>query len=428
MRLYAEATTFDEEKLLEDIESKRQTFTDQPSPPYAVGDLWLQGENGDIMVCKTARASGSYTESDWERASKYTDDEGLSKWIEKDYAETIKEIGEQIDGKAETYFQEEDPSLNWSTESKPDHKGDLWYRTTDATTWYYTGGAWVQQNVPDAVFDQIDGKSRIWTTQPVPPYFVGDLYFSSATSDILTCMKARTEGESFTSADWVKRNKYTDDELAKSKNKTFYADNDHRPTGTAVGDIWYRTDDNNQPYRWDGSAWVTVRDGTIETAAGTASKFIAELTNGIFVHPESSQAADKSPSTGTGVWITDAISIIRAGLSFLWAGVENSIAKIRLGLVTAGHVILNASGMEVYKDANTKVAEFGASVTLGPSGTHQVRINDQTIEFVEQGKTMAYMAEDKGYFTNMEVGDAMYIGNYSLRQNNEKKLVIGRRR
>ena len=53
---------------------KRRIFVSQPTPPYEVGDLWVEGSNGDIKKCKTARASGSYTASDWELASKYTDD------------------------------------------------------------------------------------------------------------------------------------------------------------------------------------------------------------------------------------------------------------------------------------------------------------------------------------------------------------------
>lgn len=55
-------------------DSKAKVFTSTPTVPYKVGDLWVQGTNGDVMKCKTARASGSYTSSDWEKASKYTDD------------------------------------------------------------------------------------------------------------------------------------------------------------------------------------------------------------------------------------------------------------------------------------------------------------------------------------------------------------------
>ena len=55
-------------------DSKAKVFTTTPTVPYKVGDLWVQGTTGDVMKCKTARITGSYTTSDWEKASKYTDD------------------------------------------------------------------------------------------------------------------------------------------------------------------------------------------------------------------------------------------------------------------------------------------------------------------------------------------------------------------
>lgn len=63
-------------------ESKRRVFTTTalPTPPYDAKDLWVQGENGDIMVCVTPKAAGTTASaSDWEKASKYTDDTAAQK-------------------------------------------------------------------------------------------------------------------------------------------------------------------------------------------------------------------------------------------------------------------------------------------------------------------------------------------------------------
>lgn len=58
---------------------KRRVFVTTPTPPYDVGDLWVGGSKGDIKKCKTAKAEGqSYAASDWELASKYTDDSSLN--------------------------------------------------------------------------------------------------------------------------------------------------------------------------------------------------------------------------------------------------------------------------------------------------------------------------------------------------------------
>ena len=55
-------------------DSKRRVFYEQPVAPYEKGDLWVQGETGDILRCKTPRIVGSFLQSHWVLASKYTDD------------------------------------------------------------------------------------------------------------------------------------------------------------------------------------------------------------------------------------------------------------------------------------------------------------------------------------------------------------------
>lgn len=56
--------------------SKCRVFVVQPTPPYDTGDMWNQGQNGDILTCVVARGEGaSFVESDWQKLNKYTDDE-----------------------------------------------------------------------------------------------------------------------------------------------------------------------------------------------------------------------------------------------------------------------------------------------------------------------------------------------------------------
>lgn len=56
-------------------DNKRRVFTVQPTTPYDAGDLWsTNGSLGDLMLCIQTKAVGSYLVSDWDKASKYTDD------------------------------------------------------------------------------------------------------------------------------------------------------------------------------------------------------------------------------------------------------------------------------------------------------------------------------------------------------------------
>ena len=195
---------------------KGRIFVNQPTPPYSVGDLWFDSAQSEIMTCMTARASGSFRAADWVKRNKYTDDSAFQAF-QTQYNETITAVQGQLDQKAETYYQAiAGIAVAGVTvigiSGGSGHGGDLWYRTSDNTTWFYdeNQNTWVQQDVPDEVFDKIDGKAQIFIAQPYPPYNVGDLWFNSAQSEIMTCVTARPSG-SFVSSDWEKRNKYTDD-------------------------------------------------------------------------------------------------------------------------------------------------------------------------------------------------------------------------
>lgn len=60
-------------------DNKRRVFVNTPTTPYDVGDLWVQGVNGDIMRCQTAKTKDqSYATTDWIKASKYTDDTAVN--------------------------------------------------------------------------------------------------------------------------------------------------------------------------------------------------------------------------------------------------------------------------------------------------------------------------------------------------------------
>ena len=203
-------------------DQKRRVFVTTPYPPYDVGDLWVGDDTSDLMRCQTARSSGNFNSSDWIKAVKYTDNSDLYDFISGEYQESISNLQEQSDQKAETWYQATDPSSGWSESEKEKHNGDLWYNTSAQKTYIYNGTSWeeTKSNPPDDVFDQIDGKAQIFVNQPSPPYNVGDLWFNSSTSDIMTCIVSRQSG-AYTASDWEKRNKYTDDSYAETLNQEF---------------------------------------------------------------------------------------------------------------------------------------------------------------------------------------------------------------
>jgi hypothetical protein len=213
--------------------AKKRIFGAEPVPPYDIDDLWVQGGAGDILKCQKAKAEGaSYDADDWVRASKYTDDSAITTFIKGVFADTIESLQEQLDGKIQTWSQDTDPALEWTeTEEIPwtdvdgnsildvggneilivwekgkyIHKGDLWQNTANNTRWRWDGNKWVEQEVPDYLFDKIDGKAAVYFEQPKPPYNMGDFWVTSKAdgeASIKTAVRSRSDG-AFTDTDWI---------------------------------------------------------------------------------------------------------------------------------------------------------------------------------------------------------------------------------
>jgi predicted nucleic acid-binding Zn-ribbon protein len=61
-----------------------------------------------------------------------------------------------------------------------------------------------------------------------------------------------------------------------TKARTFFQDD--APTATAIGDLWFDTNDSNKVYRWNGSAWVEARDGGISGNATAITNLTTRVT------------------------------------------------------------------------------------------------------------------------------------------------------
>ncbi|MDD4095926.1 MAG: dockerin type I domain-containing protein, partial [Oscillospiraceae bacterium] len=108
------ATTYDAGY---DPATKRRVFTETPTTPYDIGDLWSGGSTGDLKYCSTARASGSYVAGDWTLATKYTDN---------------------------TVANAKNTVFNQASQPTATREGDIWV-DTDANNKVYvwSGAAWI---------------------------------------------------------------------------------------------------------------------------------------------------------------------------------------------------------------------------------------------------------------------------------------------
>ena len=164
---------------------------------------------GVSYIFRNLKITEGNKETGWSQAP-----EDTSEYVDN----LLQDLKTQVDGKIETWSQTTDPALSWTTtELKTQHTGDLWYNTADKITKRWNGTQWVVLENAEAknATELAKTKKRVFTGTPITPYDVGDLWITdlSSTGDIKVCKVARAVG-SYTSTDWVKAVKYTDDTFA----------------------------------------------------------------------------------------------------------------------------------------------------------------------------------------------------------------------
>lgn len=235
------------------VEKKARIFYTRPTAPYNKGDLWVQGQAGDILVSIQDRPELAYpdfVETDWQKAGKYTDDTGLREFVRNQYLPTINEMQLQIDGKLELYYSANNPALLWKIEEYETHIGDQWYNVTNKQLYKFERISYTVEGRPETpagaegiIYDDnnayayywakienaeaiaaaqaaaeaqttADSKRTVFVAEPKAPYYVGDLWLKGidstgkAAGGLWRCIKDNTVTNSFNSNDWVEATYY----------------------------------------------------------------------------------------------------------------------------------------------------------------------------------------------------------------------------
>lgn len=258
-------------------------------------------------------------------------------------------IQNQIDGVIETWFSNGVPTLNnypassWITgDDKEKHLGDLYFDNDSGLAYRFsknTDGSYYWNDKVDSATakalaaaakaqDTADGKRRVFTSQPVPPYDKGDLWvnatYPAGTTaltrdpstgkyylDILRCGSAKAAGGSFAIGDWGLASNYTDDTLAQAAKKA--ADAAQKAADDAQADADEAKD------RLDG--WAA--DSVISPTEKQAIKDEIARIDGDKAHIEAEYARY---SLGAPTVYTAAYTAYRAQLVALSASTPENIA------------------------------------------------------------------------------------------------------
>lgn len=218
-------------------------------------------------------------------------------------------------------------------------------------------------------------------------------------------------------------NAATSDQV-NAKNKTFYQNDE--PTNPingyslVAGDIWFDLNDNNKQYRWSGSAWQAVQDGTIVTAYNAAIAAQNAVQNKL----------NKSAATITDV--NNNITAINAnGIQLFATGSTDTSAT---SVPSSGNrIIINYQGIQAYDSqgpsfqllAGGGTATFRGSIESGSTitGARLQTTTDSNFGSIRIG----YSAEGLGVGSTLELvgGNGAVYGQLYNFANNEVILRHG---
>jgi phage minor structural protein len=288
-----------------------------------------------------------------------------TKELESYTTQITDDLQNQIDNKITTYYQDTMPHSEYI--NIPDNAeynkyiGDLWYDTTstEKKTYRYTknqNGAnfdyiWEELEISKEIFDTIDGKRTVYTSQPtsykardllIPntPFTVGVKTFNAQEIYIAT-----TDNTSFNENDWILAVKYTDDTRAieAENNAKNYTDNTAVLKDVDYNNVQINPIDGVKVSHTDGSTSKINGDG-VEVRGGNVT--IYDENNRLVMD---GRGVNPLETSGWGV---------TTGLTF---EVQSITDKNYIDIYTTQDINAQAAGFYIYLN---DVSQLGSSGTI----------------------------------------------------------------
>lgn len=487
------------------VNTTRGVYLDKDGQ-MAVGDSnnfvkYYKDQNGDyrLEISASSISFGSNKKSietaiDELTESSQTNSEDLTNYMTTVNSE-LENLHGQIDGSIMTWFYEYEPTNSnvpaseWNTtDLKNIHLGDLFYNTITGYCycWQVQNNTYSWSRITDvdvtkalsdaaAAKDTADSKRRVFVSTPTPPYEVGDLWSQGSSGDLMRCKTARTAGQSYTSSDWEKASKYTDDTTANAAQagvnaletrvksaETSIEQNSEaitlRATKTELTAV-QTTAENAKTTAETAKTTAETAQTTAETAQTTADGFetrisyaetnieqnaeqialrataddidntnatVAELESQLNLQAESIAALIRNGSDGSLVK-QDANGLYYFDIS----GIETSVSdntnklneldstttKLEKDVVDLAEI---TEYVRVYTDENDKPC-----IELGEGdSSFKLKITNEQIQFIDGQAVPAYISNQKLMIEKAEVHNELRFGNFVWRERDNGNMGL----
>ena len=168
-----------------------------------------------------------------DKAQKYYSEtqakDALKNFVNGEYLDDIQTLKRQIDQSAQTHIQPTDPAEEWTDEDmRHTHISDIWWNNSNTEISGVPAGAtaiyqskdgkyyWEVTPVPKSLFDEIDGKARLFVSKP-EKYSKNDIWIlesdytlDSVVYPIGTIVIATESSDTFNATHWEKKDTYAD--------------------------------------------------------------------------------------------------------------------------------------------------------------------------------------------------------------------------
>lgn len=159
--------------------------------------------------------------------------------------------------------------------------------------------------------------------------------------------------------------------------------------------------------------------------------YVTTVANdGIWVTPHDARPVNGQAASSTSGWrLGSALELFKSGVRYIKAWLNGTVPTVRLGQDASGHADVTPDGMEVFTDADTSVAKFGAnSARVGKTNGPRTVIQSSGADFYgrnDGGILLAHIGYGQGidivgdptvapYYTFGTRTSGADIGNYSF--------------
>jgi hypothetical protein len=198
-------------------DSKITTFyqgssTDGIPISKTTGDYWIDTDDENHPYRAQSIGANEIKMGEWVSARDTSAAEALGDFVDAVFTPGVSNLQDQIDGKIETWFQEDDPNT-WLEEERSAHNNDRWFKPSTQALKKYIASTNTWETINDALAinayiaasqaqDTADGKRTVLTITPQGPYKEGDLWTEGAEGDLKVCVTPNDVVGGFESEHW----------------------------------------------------------------------------------------------------------------------------------------------------------------------------------------------------------------------------------